>query len=261
MKIRHAAIAFAMLVPATTSLAQGFGSIFFVIMETSPDGSSRIEWVGSCMIWLLMAMSVANMYLISTLWVRNKRKRMLPLEFANEMDRLLNDGQHLQVVELAAAESSDYSAILSSALRQAPSGHASMVRAAEQAGEEAAVKRFRKLEPLNVLGQVSPMIGLLGTVYGVIVAFQTIARTGGNADPVTLAAGIGTALVATFWGLIIAIPALGAYATMRNAVDAATLESVRRVDLSINRFAPGQTPSRGNSVSASRTPYVAEVNQ
>ena len=257
MKIRHIATTFALLVPASNSLAQGFGSIFFVIMDTNPDGSNRIEWVGSCMIWLLMAMSVANMYLISTLWVRNKRKRMLPLAFANQMDKLLDEGQHEEVVELTAVESSDYSAILSAALRQAPSGHASMARAAEQAGEEAAVKRFRKLEPLNVLGQVSPMIGLLGTVYGVIMAFQTIARTGGNADPVTLAAGIGTALVATFWGLLIAIPALGAYATMRNAVDAATLESVRRVDASINRFAPGQERSR--SALAPRAWPITEV--
>ena len=257
MKIRHIATTFALLVPASNSLAQGFGSIFFVIMDTNPDGSNRIEWVGSCMIWLLMAMSVANMYLISTLWVRNKRKRMLPLAFANQMDKLLDEGQHEEVVELTAVESSDYSAILSAALRQAPSGHASMARAAEQAGEEAAVKRFRKLEPLNVLGQVSPMIGLLGTVYGVIMAFQTIARTGGNADPVTLAAGIGTALVATFWGLHIAIPALGAYATMRNAVDAATLESVRRVDASINRFAPGQERSR--SALAPRASPITEV--
>ena len=91
MKIRHVATAFALLVPASNSLAQGFGSIFFVIMETSPDGSSRIEWVGSCMIWLLMTMSMANMYLISTLWVRNKRQRMLPLAFANEMDKLLDE--------------------------------------------------------------------------------------------------------------------------------------------------------------------------
>jgi biopolymer transport protein ExbB len=257
MKIRHVTTAFALLVPASNSIAQGFGSIFFVIMETSPDGSSRIEWVGSCMIWLLITMSMANIYLISTLWVRNKRQRMLPLAFANEMDKLLDEGHHVEVFELAAAESSDYSAILSAALRQAPSGHASMVRAAEQAGEEAAVKRFRKLEPLNVLGQVSPMIGLLGTVYGVIMAFQTIARTGGNADPVTLAAGIGTALVATFWGLLIAIPALGAYATMRNAVDAATLESVRRVDTSLNRFAPGQ--SRSISPAAFRASPTAEV--
>ena len=65
-----------------------------------------------------------------------------------------------------------------------------------------------------------------------------IAGTGGNADPVMLASGIGTALVTTFWGLLIAIPALSAYAAIRNTVDAATLECVRRVERAIARFRP-----------------------
>jgi biopolymer transport protein ExbB len=69
------------------------------------------------------------------------------------------------------------------------------------------------------------MIGLFGTVYGMIVAFQTIAASGGAADPAMLAGGIGTALVTTFWGLVIAIPALAAYATLRNGVDAASREA------------------------------------
>jgi len=256
MKTKLSAFVLALLVPTTTTLAEGFGNIFFVTMEASADGTSHIEWVGSSMIWLLILLSVINVSLITTLWTRNKRNKILPIEFANEIDKLLEEGRNEEVIDLVAAEASDYSAILSAAFKQAPAGHASMLRATEQTGEEVTVKRFRKLEPLNVLGQVSPMIGLLGTVYGVIMAFQAIARTGGNADPVTLAAGIGTALVATFWGLLIAIPALGAYATMRNTVDSATLESMRRVEKSISRFAPEYT--RSNSTT-SRSKAGAEV--
>jgi biopolymer transport protein ExbB len=63
------------------------------------------------------------------------------------------------------------------------------------------------------------MIGLFGTVYGMIVAFQTVAASGGQADPALLAGGIGTALVTTFWGLVIAIPALVTFATVRNRID------------------------------------------
>ena len=108
-----------------------------------------------------------------------------------------------------------------------------MLRAAEQAGEEVAVKRFRRLEMLNVLGQVSPMIGLFGTVYGMIVAFQTIAGTGGNADPVMLASGIGTALVTTFWGLLIAIPALIFWRYFRARVD----QYLLGMEVAADRFA------------------------
>ena len=234
---RRTLVALATLLVAAPALAdQGFGSLFFYTLETGADGQSRIEWVGSSMIWLLILLSVVNVSMIGTLWNVNRRRRILPERFAREVEGMLGAGDDATALQLVSGEASDYSLVLRSALEQAPAGHAAMLRAAEQAGEEVAVKRFRRLEMLNVLGQVSPMIGLFGTVYGMIVAFQTIAGTGGNADPVMLASGIGTALVTTFWGLLIAIPALSAYAAIRNTVDAATLECVRRAEKVIARF-------------------------
>ena len=85
------------------------------------------------------------------------------------------------------------------------------------------------------------MIGLFGTVYGMIDAFQTVASSGGAADPVLLAGGIGTALVTTFWGLLIAIPALSAYAVVRNGTIAISDESLAAVDEMVSLFRPKQT--------------------
>jgi len=126
--------------------------------------------------------------------------------------------------------------MLGAALAAAPAGHEAMVRAAEATADEVVVQRLRRIEILNVFGQVAPMIGLFGTVYGMIVAFFTIARMGGAADPVALAGGIGTALVTTFWGLLIAIPALSAFAIVRNRIDAAGAEAARQVEQSLARF-------------------------
>jgi biopolymer transport protein ExbB len=236
MKPRLAA-ATALLLPAATAAAgQSFGSIWFYVSETTPDGGSRIEWVGSSLIWLLIALSTVNLSSIAVLWASNRRRRILPERFAGTVEGMLQEGRDGEAVQLVAAEASDYSMVMRSALEQAPAGYGAMLRAAEQAGEGAAVKRFRRLEMLNVLGQVSPMVGLFGTVHGMIVAFQTIAGSGGSADPVMLASGIGTALVTTFWGLFVAIPALTAYAFIRSTVDAATIECVRRVERSILRF-------------------------
>jgi biopolymer transport protein ExbB len=115
-----------------------------------------------------------------------------------------------------------------------------MVRASEQTADELLTARLRRLEPLNILGQVAPMIGLFGTVYGMIVAFQAVASSGGAADPVLLAGGIGTALVTTFWGLLIAIPALSAYAVVRNGTIAISDESLAAVDEMVTLFRPKQ---------------------
>jgi biopolymer transport protein ExbB len=130
--------------------------------------------------------------------------------------------------------------MLARALAQAPDGSEAMTRAAEQCADELLAARLRGLERLNVLGQVAPMIGLFGTVYGMIVAFQTIASTGGNADPVLLAGGIGTALVTTFWGLLVAIPATSAYAMIRNRTIAASDEALAEVDAMLAQFRPRQ---------------------
>ncbi len=103
-----------------------------------------------------------------------------------------------------------------------------MQRAMDMTAGEVVASRGRRVEILNVIGQVSPMLGLFGTVYGMILAFQSIVASGGNADPVLLAGGIGTALVTTFWGLVVAIPALAGYATIRAKLDASQAAAINQ---------------------------------
>jgi len=82
------------------------------------------------------------------------------------------------------------------------------------------------------------MIGLFGTVYGMIIAFGAIVAAGGSADPVALAGGIGTALTTTFWGLVVAIPALAGYAVLRNRIDELTIEATIEAERVLQLFRP-----------------------
>lgn len=210
------------------------GSIFF--LSTNGDGS--IEWIGSAMIWLLLALSVANVVLIVNAALANARATLLPSGEAAELRALLVAGRYREAIDRAARGSSDLARMVAQALNHAPQGAEAMGGAAAQAADELLSSRLRALEKLNVLGQVAPMIGLFGTVYGMIVAFQTIATTGGNADPVLLAGGIGTALVTTFWGLLVAIPATSAYALVRNRTIATSDEALAAVDEMLLVFRP-----------------------
>ena len=92
-------------------------------------------------------------------------------------------------------------------------------KALEDALAEQAARLFRKIEYLNVIGNLAPMVGLLGTVVGMVIAFQQVASSQGAAGAGELAAGIYQALVTTVAGLIVAIPALAAFAVFRNRVD------------------------------------------
>ena len=136
-----------------------------------------------------------------------------------------------------------------------------MMRALEQTAEELATSRMRRIELLNVIGQVSPMIGLFGTVYGMILAFGAIVASGGSADPVALAGGIGTALTTTFWGLVVAIPALSGYAVLRNRIDEFTVEATIIAEEVLNNFRPRKSSStRSNSESLPKVRGSVEVS-
>ncbi len=200
--------------------------IFFVSYSTMPDGSQQIEWIGSVMIWVLIAMSIVSVGLIASALMSHRKRVIVPHAVAESFLRACATQPQSEARAIVAADLSDFSRMAVAALDTLPLGRSGAIDAAEQTAQECAARRFRTIEILNVLAQISPMIGLFGTVYGMIVAFQTVAATGGQADPALLAGGIGTALVTTFWGLVVAIPALLTYATVRNSIDALIAEAL-----------------------------------
>src|SRR5262249_9921943 len=98
-------------------------------------------------------------------------------------------------------------------------GWGEIEKAMEESLAEQAARLFRRVEYLHVIGNIAPMVGLLGTVTGMLLAFKQVADTEGNAGAAQLADGIDQALVTTVFGLIIAIPSLAAFALMRSRVD------------------------------------------
>jgi biopolymer transport protein ExbB len=93
-----------------------------------------------------------------------------------------------------------------------------MKEAIEDTGRHVVHELERFLGTLGTIAAVSPLLGLLGTVTGMIQAFEAISAEGVG-DPQVLAGGIGTALITTAAGLIVAIPALFAYRYLRGVVD------------------------------------------
>jgi biopolymer transport protein ExbB len=85
-----------------------------------------------------------------------------------------------------------------------------------------------------------------------IVAFQTIVDQGGQPSPEELAAGISTALVTTFWGLIVGIPAVAAAALIRNRVEGLVTEAMVEADHLIGRFRPGGGKKKAGGEPAER---------
>jgi biopolymer transport protein ExbB len=98
-----------------------------------------------------------------------------------------------------------------------------MKEAMETAIGEQTAEQFRRIEYLNIIGNLGPLLGLLGTVLGMVYAFQEVAASGGQADVSKLSYGISTALCHTFLGLFLAVPCLAAFGVLRTMVDRLTV--------------------------------------
>ncbi len=222
-----------------------FADKFFIARKTDPRSKEKsVEVLGSLIIWFLLGLSVVSIGLIGNSAMANRRAAIVPSQLIDEVRRLLSAGRYRELMELARGDESFFGQVLQAALEEANHGFAATIRRLQQTSHELTTLRFRRVELLNVIGQVSPMIGLFGTVYGMILAFQAIVAAGGNADPIQLAGGISTALTTTFWGLVVAIPALAGYAIIRNKIDELTTEATLAAEELLNQFRP-KVPESG----------------
>ena len=99
--------------------------------------------------------------------------------------------------------------------------------------EHQAMAIWRKIDRANIIGGAAPMVGLFGTVFGMIKAFNGIIIAGGQPEPAQLAEGISVALVTTFWGLLVAIPAVVMAGIFRNKLERITSEAISESHLLI----------------------------
>ena len=116
---------------------------------------------------------------------------------------------------------------------------------------------FGRIEPLSVVGNLGPLIGLAGTVWGMILAFTSLGAAGGQADPSALSEGISKALFHTLLGLVLAIPCLAVHGWYRARLDrwcsVALADATRVLDRldADGRAQPSQQPGQQQ---ASREP-------
>jgi len=167
-------------------------------------------------------LSVAGLTLIIQGFIKTRASVMMPEDVTNQMRTMIESRQFKELIDYTENEPSFVARALNPALKRAPS-FASMKEAMETAVGEQTAEEFRRIEYLNIIGNLGPLLGLLGTVLGMIYAFQEVANTKGQADVGALSFGISTALTHTFLGLALAVPCLAAFGVLRTMVDRLTI--------------------------------------
>jgi len=171
-------------------------------------------------------------------FIRVRKGDIMPELVRQQIEAMFENKQYREAIEVTATEPSMLSFVVHKALSEAAHGYSSMERAMEEAVEEKSSALLRMIEWLNLLGNISPMLGLLGTVWGMIQVFMAIVAKGGMPQPGELAEGIGTALVTTMLGLTVAIPALAVFSILRSKIDALSNQVVLQSQELISTFRP-----------------------
>lgn len=186
-----------------------------------------LVWPGGGFIGIILwILSIGTLGIIVGYFISIRRESIIPDDVHKQVRDFFEARQYHEAIVLTEAEPSFFSHVVHAGLTEAADGHPAMERAMEEVAQHHTIRLLRHIEWLNLIGNISPMMGLLGTVWGMIHAFFKIVEVGGMPPAEELAGAIGIALVTTLLGLAIAIPALATYSVMRNRIDSLTSEAV-----------------------------------
>lgn len=207
---------------------------------SSASQQSLLSWTIQSLGWPYVIVFLALSFMLVSLFVMNllaaRRETLLPQELVDEFEEKLNNKDFQAAYDLARADESVLGQMLSAGLAKLSKGYNKALESMQEVGEDESMKLEHRLSYMALIGNLSPMIGLLGTVQGMIASFQVIALGGATPKPAELAEGISTALFTTLVGLVIAIPAIAAYNILRNRVTRLLLEVGMTSENLMSRF-------------------------
>ena len=249
-------------------MASPFLTADFVLFgQNAPPESTGTSWIeiifsggpiGIAIMIVLFGLSITALALVVEHWLTIRADVLMPHSLADQVHKRLSQGDLAGARQLCVKNPSFLGFVVETALAEVEGGWSAVEKALEDSAAEQAARLYRKIEYLSVIGNIAPMVGLLGTVVGMVIAFQEVASTQGAPRAAQLASGIYQALVTTVAGLIIAIPALGVFAVFRNRVDQLAAEAsyaAQHAILPVKRaLVPRRAPAAGSQPPAPPSP-------
>jgi len=183
----------------------------------------EIVQAGGLMMWPIILCSVIAVTIVLERAWRLREKHVLPRDMMQKVWQLVETNQINDKVIAALEQSSPLGRVLAAGLASRNRSREIMMERLEDTGRHVVHELERFLNTLGTIAGISPLLGLLGTVTGIIKAFNAI-QAGAMGDPKMLSGGIAQALVTTAAGLVVAIPSLIAYRFLRGKVDRIVVE-------------------------------------
>lgn len=180
-----------------------------------PSSVLGLLWNSGLCGYIIIILSVALMALSIETFIAFKPEKLMPEPILIEIEESLDNGEYENALEICQSEDIFMTRIVGAGLGKMANGFTRMEEAIGEEAEAQATLLHQKLGYINLIATISPMLGLLGTVSGMVTAFGEIARNP-TATAQDLAGGIYVALTTTLLGLIVAIPGTIIFTFLRN---------------------------------------------
>ncbi len=191
-------------------------------------------------IFLFLSVALVALIVVSILAVR--RDSVVPPALIQGLEVRLGEDRFQEACDLVRADRSVLARVLAAGLPQLAAGDEKAAAAMEEFGSLESIKMHARLGYVWLIAQLAPLFGLLGTVSGLMAAFESIVRKGATPQPIDLAGGIGTALVATVVGLWIAIVAVAFHQIVLSRVNRLLAEAGILAERFAQRFVAARKP-------------------
>ncbi len=231
---------FATIVRPTVALAEEGAKEAVKEGAKATEEKGFIEWFlkSSGVIGLfILILSIYFISVVIQLFSQFRAEIAMPPEIVASCESMLEAKDFKGIYEQVKSDDSFFSRVLNTGIGELPGGLAEARDAMERFGESIIVGMEKKISIMAVLGTLGPMIGLLGTLMGMIDSFGAIARGKDSLDATKVAEGISEALLLTFEGVILSVPAIYFYSFFKNRIATISVGVMLRADEFLRHFA------------------------
>jgi len=207
---------------------------------------------GGLFMWPLLACSIVTVTTIVLSILTLREKKVLPLVIESEIERLTPGGSAERLMRIVNDDSSSLASVVRTALQHLRWPRAENIESVQTRARRELVRLERGLIVLEVVTGIAPLIGLIGTVAGLVHVFSGLGVNTGASDTKAVALGISEALNCTIFGLSIAVPALIGFSYFSKKIEVMSVEMESLVSDLIAKCYYGRVPS-GEAVPPPRT--------
>ncbi len=187
--------------------------------------------------FFLLGLSIYFLALVIRLFMEFRLSEAVPPALIDRLEAAIKEKKFQEAYDVCRDDNSFLAKVVRTGIANLPNGRAEAKEAMNETSNEVVITMESRISYLATIGTLGPMIGLVGTIWGMIESFQTIA-TAANSQPKPdeVAKGISTALFITLEGVSLSVPAIFFYAFFRNRIAQIALEATKVADRTIGAF-------------------------